>query len=142
MVRLPCDEVGPHEGLAEQPVLTVHGSLEGVPVAVDEHVGAVDPCELLVELEVTGLVPGAGGRIGHRSTMPHLRRDAVGTEPHQGVGGRDRPHVRVVEGVRPVTDLGHLLDPDDPPREEGVHRRAIVTARVVRLGDRHITSIT
>jgi len=65
----------------------------------------------------------------------------VGTEPHQGVGGRDRPHVRVVEGVRPVTDLGQLLDPNDTVREEGVHGRAAVAVRVVCLGDRHGSNI-
>ena len=66
----------------------------------------------------------------------------MGTEPHQGVGGRDRPHVRVVEGVRPVADLGQLLDPDDPAREEDVDGVQVAGVEsVVRLGDRHGSNI-
>lgn len=68
----------------------------------------------------------------------------MGTEPHQGVGGRDRPHVRVVEGVREVAGLDRRLDPDDAIHKERLdnRRRLVLTWCVVRLGDRHINSIT
>lgn len=66
----------------------------------------------------------------------------MGAKPHQGVGGGDAPHVRVVEGVRPVADLGLRLDPDDPVHEECVHGRdAIGADLVIRLDDRHDYSI-
>ena len=67
----------------------------------------------------------------------------MGTEPHQGVGGGDLPHVRVVEGVRPVAGLDHLLDANHAVREQNVHRvQATVVELVVRLGDRHILIIS
>ena len=67
----------------------------------------------------------------------------MGAQPHQGIGGRDRPHVRVVEGVRPVTGLGHLFDPDDAILEKDVHRVQVTTVDlVVRLGDCHKSSIS
>ena len=113
-----------------------------VAVAVREEVGAVDPGELLVDLEVADRVsfPLGDVEVGDGATAGVVGlagRKPTGAEPDEGPGAIGRAVVRVVERVRPVAGLRGLLDPQDAVLEVRLRRGGAGTVGVALLDDRH-----
>ena len=98
---------------------------QAVPVPVRMEVRTIDPCELLLRLQVTNPleVPRRGERLGNTPTAgkpTNVGRNASGAQPHQGIGAFRGTIVRVVHGVRMIAGLGHLLDADHLACEENL----------------------